>query len=66
METLGEDFPKMQAHVQKMRDHARDIGPAGAFYVAVCDDLLKRASEAAMSGDLAAMVAIYQEMRELH
>lgn len=65
MSSLGEDFPLMQARVRKMRDYGKKIGPAGAFYVMVCDDLLKRADEAAISGDVVKMINIYKEMQEL-
>jgi hypothetical protein len=63
--SLGDDFPRQQARVRECRDRGREIGPAGLFYVAVCDDLLRRADEAAISGDLLKMIAVYQEMREL-
>jgi hypothetical protein len=48
-----------------MRQYGVEIGPAGRFYVAVCDDLLKRADEAAISGDIVTILRVYQEMREL-
>lgn len=63
--TVGDDFPRMQAQVREMRDRGKAIGPAGAFYVAVCDDLLRRADEAAMSGDIVRILTVYQEMKEL-
>jgi hypothetical protein len=65
MRTIGDDFPRMQQQVREMREHGRAIGPAGAFYVAVCDDLLTRAEQAASSGDIVRMIAIYKEMKEL-
>lgn len=63
--TLGDDFPVQQARIRKLRDYGKEIGPAGAFYVAVCDDLLRRADKAAIEGDIVAMVSLYQEMREM-
>jgi hypothetical protein len=63
--TLGEDYINQQARVRELRQHGIEIGPAGAFYVAVCDDLLRRADAAAISGDLVDMICVYKEMKEL-
>lgn len=65
MATLGEDYPKQQARVRMIQQHARDIGPAGGFLVAVCEDLLRRADRAAIAQDLPAMIGIYREMLEM-
>jgi hypothetical protein len=65
MASLGEDFPRQQERVRRLRDCGRELGPAGAFYVAVCDDVLRRADRAAMSGDVAEMMRVYEEMRDI-
>lgn len=64
-ETLGDAYPKRLADVRRLRDLYVEIGPAGRFGLAVIDDVLRRADEAAMSGDVVAMLRLYQEMGEL-
>lgn len=65
METVGDDYPRQQERVRRIRDHARDIGPAGNFLVAICDDLLRRAEQAAIRQDVVEIVKIYQEMKDM-
>ena len=65
MTTLGDEYPKAQARFRRMRDKGKEIGPAGAFYVAMCDDLLRRADQAAVEGDLAQMIRVFAEMKEM-
>lgn len=65
MNTLGDEFPKAQERIRRLRDYGREIGVAGTFYVAVCDDLLRRADRAAIEGDTVAMIAIFKEMQEM-
>ncbi len=62
--SVGEDFPNQQARIQRCIENGLEIGPAGGFYVAMARDLLRRSQEAAMSGDVVAQVAVYQEMTE--
>lgn len=64
MTTLGEDFPRQQERIRQCLQNGLEIGPAGMFYVAVCRQLLKRADEAAISGDVAFMIQVYNEMKE--
>lgn len=64
-ETLGEAFPKEQARLRQCVIHGKEIGPAGAFYCAVIEDILRRADKAVMEQDLPAMIAIYKEMKEV-
>lgn len=63
--SVGADFPRMMSQVTEMREQARRLGPNCAFYVAVCDDLLKRADEAWKSGDVLRILPVYKEMQEL-
>lgn len=63
-ESLGEAFPKQQARLRTLLGYGREIGPAGAFYCAVIEDILRRADKAVMGQDLPAMIAIYREMEE--
>ncbi len=44
--------------------HGREIGPAGAFYVMMAEDLLRRADKAAIEGDIVQILQVYQEMKE--
>jgi hypothetical protein len=60
METLGEAYPKQQARLRTLLGYGRDIGPAGAFYCAVIEDVLQR-----IEGDLPAMIRLYKEMEEI-
>lgn len=63
MSSLGEQYPKEQARVRTILGHYKEIGPAGAFGAAWIGDVLRRADEAAISGDVVAMVRAYQEMQ---
>lgn len=62
-QTLGEAYGHQQARLRQCVQHGREIGPAGAFYCAVIEDLLRRADAAVMVQDLPAMIRIYQEMQ---
>ncbi len=63
--SVGEDFPKQQERLRKLAQFGREIGPAGTFYVAVCEAALRKADEAAISGDIVAILAAYQEMKSI-
>ena len=62
--TVGEDFPKQQARLRVCLKQGLKIGPNGRFYVAVCREILQRADEAAISGDVVAVLRSYNEMKE--
>lgn len=62
--SVGEDFPNEQARVRTIQQHAREIGPAGAFLVAICELALRNAEQAAISGDLVAILRAYQDLKE--
>ena len=62
--TVGEDFPKQQARVRALRESYLEIGPSGAFGAAMMEQALKRADEAAMSGDVVAILRSYKELSE--
>ena len=65
MASLGEEFPKEQARVREILGHYRAIGPAGNFGAAMIADTLRKADEAAISGDLVAMLRLYEEMKAI-
>jgi len=62
--SVGEDFPKEQERVRNLAQFGREI-PSGFFYVAVCEAALRAADEAVISGDLVAILAAYQAMKEI-
>jgi hypothetical protein len=61
--SLGIDYPKQQARVREILGHYREIGPAGAFACAWIEKTLRDADEAAVSGDVVAMIRSYKEMQ---
>ena len=63
--TLGDALPKEQARVREILGAYREIGPAGAFGAALIEHALRRADMAVMSGDVAAMIRSYNELREI-
>lgn len=63
--TLGEQFPLEQARLRQCLVHGREIGPAGAFYCAVIEDVLRRADRAVIGGDLSEMIVVFKEMQEV-
>ena len=65
METLGEALPKEQARVREVLGHYKDIGPAGMFGAAMIEQSLRQADQAVMSGDLPAMIAAYNELKDI-
>lgn len=65
MKSLGEAFPQEQARMRVLLGYGKEIGPAGAFYCAVIEDVLRRADKAAIEQDLPAMIRIYEEMRKI-
>lgn len=63
--TLGDEFPKEQARVREVLGYYKEIGPAGMFGAAMIEDVLRRADQAAISGDVVAMLGVFQEMKEI-
>lgn len=63
--TLGDALP---AEMARIRDHVMPlyvaIGPAGAFALALMRSDLDLAAKAMAEGDVAAMLRIYQSLRE--
>lgn len=64
MTTLGDEFPKQQARCRELLGQYREIGPAGTFGAIMLEDVLKRADVAAVSGDVVAMIRIFEEMKQ--
>jgi hypothetical protein len=63
--SLGEQFPVEQARCRELLGQYREIGPAGMFGAAIIEDVLQRADQAAISGDVIAMIQVFGEMQEL-
>lgn len=61
--SLGEAYPLEQERCRGLLKIYQEIGPAGAFGHAMISAVLQRADKAAVSGDLAAMIVSFQEMR---
>jgi hypothetical protein len=60
--SVGNDFPKEQERVRDLIAQYRAI-PQGAFGAAMLEDVLRRADEAAISGDIVAILRSYEEMK---
>jgi len=64
MTSLGEDFPREQARCRELLAVYRELPDGvGTFGALMIEDMLKRADEAVMSGDVVRMIRIYEEMR---
>jgi len=63
MESLAEALPREQARCRTILEHALEIGPAGAFLVAILRQSLARAERAAAEGDLGAMIVALNDLR---
>ena len=64
-ESIGEDYPKQQARLRKLRAEAATLPIQSAwFYLRQLDDLMSRAEKVAISGDVVQMIGIHQEMKE--
>jgi len=62
--TLGDEYPKEQARCRELLGMYREIGPAGRFGALMIEDMLRRADEAAMAGDVVEMLRVFGEMKE--
>lgn len=63
MESVGSDFPNQQRRVRELIKIYEQLGPVGTFGKIMLEDALRRADEAAISGDIVAIVQSYQEMK---
>lgn len=61
--SVGEQFPKEQARVRELLHVYRQIGPAGAFGAAMIEQALQRADQAAISGDVVAILRSFEELK---
>jgi len=63
-ETLGDALPREMARVTKLIEIYASIGPAGSFAIAMMRRDLDLAARAMAEGDVAAMAAAYQSLKE--
>ena len=61
--SLGEAYPKEQARLRVILGHYKEIGPAGRIGAMLIESSLQAADEAAISGDVAAMIAAFEDMQ---
>ena len=66
VKTLGEALPKEQARVREVLGHYKEIGPAGMFGAAMIEQILQKADQAVVSGDVVAMIAAYKDLQEIN
>lgn len=63
--TLGDELPKQIIYVRdELIPQYQSIGPNGEFAIAMMRNALDRASKAMIEGDLSAMIAVYQELKD--
>lgn len=60
--SVGEAFPNEQARVRQLLHAYHEIGPPGAFGAMMLEAALRRADEAAISGDIVAILRSYKEL----
>ena len=63
MSSVGDEFPKEQARVRELLGFYKSIGPAGAFGALMLEQALQRADQAAISGDVVAILRSYEELK---
>jgi hypothetical protein len=61
--SVGEQFPLEQARVRELLTAYKQIGPAGAFGALMIEQALRRADQAAISGDVVAILRSYEELK---
>ena len=62
-ESLGDAYPKEQARLRVILGYYKEIGPAGRIGVMLIEASLQAAEEAAISGDVAAMIVAFKDMQ---
>ncbi len=63
MSSVGQEFPKQQARCRALLEQYTSIGPAGQFGHLMISQVLERADQAAISGDVVAMLRSFEEMK---
>ncbi len=60
---LAEAFVEEQARVRELLTAYKSIGPAGSFGAAMLEMRLRKADQAAVSGDVVKMLSSYEELK---
>ena len=63
MSSVGEEFPKEQARVRGLLGLYKAIGTPGIFGASMMEAALKRADQAAISGDPVEILRSFEELR---
>lgn len=63
MTSVGEAYPKEQARVRELLGVYKSLGPVGGFGAMMIEQVLQRADQAAVSGDVIAMLRSYEELK---
>lgn len=63
IQTVGDAFPIEQARVRELLTQYKAIGPAGMFGAAMIEQTLQRADQAAISGDIIAILRSFEELK---
>ena len=61
--SIGEQFPLEQARVRDLLTQYKALGSVGAFGAAMIEQALRRADQAAISGDVVAVLRSYEELK---
>jgi hypothetical protein len=65
MTSLAEALPEQQARVREVLTHYKEIGDAGKFGAYMIEHSLSKADKAVMSGDINAMIAAHEELKDI-
>lgn len=63
--SLAEALPEECARVREILGLYKELGPVGAFGAAFIEADLRAADQAMVSGDVVAMIAAYQKLKEI-
>lgn len=63
LKTVGSEFPAEQQRVRELLTEYQAIGPAGMFGAMMLKQVLARAEQAAISGDVVAILRSYHELK---
>jgi hypothetical protein len=62
--SLAEALPREQARCRELLVEYRRLGPVGAFGAALIEQTLRDADAAVMSGDVIAMIGVYERLKD--
>jgi len=61
--TVGDEFPKQQARVRELLAQYKALSAVGTFGAFMIEKVLQSADEAAISGDVVAVLRSYEELK---